>query len=93
MAQKDGFTSGFILGAIAGGVVGGILGTVLANRASSTSREGKKLLDFNKQAKVDLEENMEGTRRNLEDKIAQLNLVIDDVREQLNTGNSEEMEN
>jgi Na+/glutamate symporter len=93
MTQKDGFTGGFILGAIAGGVVGGILGTVLANRANNASGDGKKLLKFNKQPKIDLEENMEGTRRNLEDKIAQLNSVIDDVRDQLGTVGAEEIEN
>jgi Na+/glutamate symporter len=93
MAQKDGFTGGFILGAIVGGVVGGILGTVLANRANNASGEEKNLLKFTKQQKLDTEDNLEGTRRNLEDKIAQLNSVIDDVREQLGTGSLEEMEN
>jgi gas vesicle protein len=93
MAQRDGFTGGFIFGAIAGGIVGGILGTILAKKLDN---EERKLLKSNKQKQLDLEteENIEGARRNLEDKIAQLNLVIDDVRDQLGTtGNVEQSEN
>ena len=86
MSQKDNFAGGFLLGSLIGGVVGGILGSVLANRANrgATSLEG---LEEEAIASLDSEENIELARRRLEDKIAQLNLVIDDVRHQLGNVN------
>lgn len=90
MAQKDNFAGGFLLGTVIGGVVGGILGSVLANRANQTSGEGE-LADLEAVGNLDNEENIELARRRLEDKIAQLNLVIDDVRHQL--GNVNELNN
>ena len=86
MSQKDNFTGGFLLGSLIGGVVGGILGTVLANRANrddaTLNRSDEEAI-----ASLDSEENIELARRRLEDKIAQLNLVIDDVRHQLGNVN------
>ncbi|MBD2651970.1 hypothetical protein H6G45_00385 [Synechocystis sp. FACHB-383] len=82
MAQKDNFAGGFLLGTVIGGVVGGILGSVLANRAATQSPDQEKL-DTEGGGNLDSEENIELARRRLEDKIAQLNLVIDDVRDQL----------
>ncbi|MEB3147281.1 MAG: hypothetical protein VKL02_14245 [Cylindrospermopsis raciborskii 1523720] len=99
MSQKDGFGSGFLLGTIVGGVVGGILGTVLASRRERAETEdGGNSDDLEmgkggtrrKQMKSAVSEDlaMETARRSLEDKIAQLNATIDDVREQLNSVNS-----
>ncbi|EFA73121.1 hypothetical protein [Cylindrospermopsis raciborskii] len=99
MSQKDGFGSGFLLGTIVGGVVGGILGTVLASRRETVEREdGGNSDDLEvgkggtrrKQMKSAISQDlaMETARRSLEDKIAQLNATIDDVREQLNSVNS-----
>ncbi|MEA5419729.1 hypothetical protein VB712_10890 [Spirulina sp. CCNP1310] len=81
MSQRDGFGSGFLLGALIGGAVGGIVGALAASRrsphAASEELEGQE----------PTEESIEGARRSLESKIAQLNLAIDDVREQLGSVN------
>ncbi|MEB3227147.1 MAG: hypothetical protein VKJ27_02080 [Synechocystis sp.] len=86
MGQKDNFAGGFFLGSLIGGVVGGVLGSVLASRAN---RAGTSLDRAEEEAigSLDSEENIELARRRLEDKIAQLNLVIDDVRHQLGNVN------
>ena len=90
MSNRDGFTSGFFLGATLGGLVGGVLGAVLASRI--TDQESVELLPEAsgksvKSAKF-TEDPMETARLSLEDKIAQLNQAIDDVRQQLGTVNS-----
>lgn len=79
MSEKDGFGSGFLLGTLVGGVIGGAIGAIAASRqkASSSAETGDGL------SQLDDDENMESARRSLEDKISQLNLAIDDVREQL----------
>jgi hypothetical protein len=84
MSQRDGFTGGFFLGAVVGGLVGGVLGAVVATRRQSqaTSDENPTLLSPGQKAQFETEESMEKARRRLEDKIAQLNLAIDDVRQQ-----------
>jgi hypothetical protein len=89
MSQRDGFAGGFFLGAIVGGVVGGVLGAVVATRRLSqeSGEENPTLLSPGKGAKFEPEERMERARRSLEDKIAQLNLAIDDVRQQLSAVN------
>jgi Na+/glutamate symporter len=94
MSQKDNFGSGFVLGSILGGVVGGLLGTLLANRNETANTEKKVVieqgglpLDFSS------EESMEVARHSLEDKIAQLNLAIDEVRQQLGSVNSNSVDN
>lgn len=89
MSNRDGFTSGFFLGATLGGLVGGVLGAVLASRI--TDQESVELLPEAsgksvKSAKFN-EDPMETARLSLEDKIAQLNQAIDDVRQQLGTVN------
>ena len=85
MSQKNGFGSGFILGSIVGGVVGGLLGTVLANRNEQqiSEQEREILSRQNREIPFSSEESIELARHGLEDKIAQLNLAIDDVRQQL----------
>ena len=95
MSNRDGFTGGFIAGALFGGIVGGILGTLLtSNRlqeslpADETLNKGKK-----RNLKPPTEQSIEMARRGLEDKIAQLNEAIDDVREQLSTVNGRAEEN
>lgn len=85
MSNREGFTSGLILGATLGSLVGGVLGVVLSSRLSGES-SGEPLLEGkrnrNKEDKL-TPENVETARLNLEDKIAQLNQAIDDVRLQL----------
>ena len=86
MTQKDGFGSGFIAGSIVGGIVGGFLGAILASRQSQSSQETEEQQSFLKpgqEPNLIADESIEIARRSLEAKIAQLNLAIDDVREQL----------
>lgn len=88
MSQKDNFGSGFVLGSIVGGVVGGVLGTLLATRNETTlTRKNKNSLKEDSPLQFTSEESMEVARHSLEDKIAQLNLAIDEVRQQLNSVN------
>jgi hypothetical protein len=96
MSQQDNFSTGFLLGAVVGGVVGGVLGSILVKRlpTDEVMVEKSDRLPEVKPAKrplrsppVNQEErelaNSETARRSLEDKIAQLNDAIDDVRDQL----------
>jgi len=86
MGQQNGFGSGFILGSIVGGVVGGVLGTVLATRKEKQLTSGSNSeLQSSRISTLDTEESIELARHGLEDKIAQLNLAIDDVKQQLGT--------
>lgn len=87
MSQNEGFLGGFIAGTLIGGVVGGVVGTIITSRRiRESTEEDRSLLQPGKALEFDREENMETARRSLEDKIAQLNLAIDDVRQQLGTG-------
>ncbi len=89
MSERNNFSGGFILGSIVGGVIGGVLGTVLASRSEiKTTKKDKSLLQSNPSNRLDTEESIEIARRSLEDKIAQLNTAIDDVRQQLGAVNN-----
>ena len=106
MSQKDGFASGFFAGAMFGSVVGGIVGALVVTKRDSqeaaeeepqmttNSVEAKKVAK-RRQMKASDQENMEmeTARRSLEDKIAQLNATIDEVRQQLGSvnGNSQQV--
>jgi len=92
--QDDNFLGGFLLGTIVGGVVGGIAGVLVSSRLSQAEEldaEGLKKLDSkikkNRNLKAPTEQTIEVARRGLEDKIAQLNDAIDDVRQQLGAVN------
>lgn len=100
MSQRDGFGSGFLLGSIFGGVVGGILGAVIATRRDEEAlAENTEMINGTKETqKVPVkrrpiissegdEIEMETARRSLEDKIAQLNATIDEVRKHLGNVN------
>ena len=95
MSQQNGFGSGFILGSIVGGVVGGVLGTILTtrNERQVIDQDNSRLKNNNK-ISLDSDESIELARHGLEDKIAQLNLAIDEVRQQLGSveANSPEAE-
>jgi gas vesicle protein len=92
MNQRDGFGGGFIAGTIVGGVVGGVIGALLASQtakelADGVPRRNQNLPDTtnNKRKRRQLkafssEQGIETARRSLEDKIAQLNETIDEVR-------------
>lgn len=91
MSQNN-FTSGFVAGAFLGGVVGGIIGVLASNRL----RQGAPDEDFSQLSEEErqrlenatTEERMEIARRGLEDKIAQLNTAIEDVRGQMGSVNN-----
>lgn len=87
MSQQDNFVGGFIAGAVCGGVVGGVIGVLVASRLGENSTEEFSKLDDRtsrkRRSKPPTEQSIELARRGLEDKIAQLNDAIDDVREQL----------
>lgn len=105
MNQRDGFTGGFLSGTIVGGLVGGVIGALLASqRASETPadiepRRNASLSDANnskrkrRQLKAfSSEQSIEAARRTLEDKIAQLNETIDEVRLTLGEVNANQPE-
>lgn len=98
MSQRDGFASGFLVGSIVGGLVGGVIGALVATQRDNENNEEseKSLLNSNpreakairgRRRQLKAEESIEVARRRLEDKIAQLNTAIDDVRQQLGTVN------
>lgn len=93
MSQQKGFGSGFILGSIIGGVVGGLLGTILVTRNNKQiSDEDNSILKSGTEIPFSSEESIELARHGLEDKIAQLNLAIDDVRQQLGSVKAKSIE-
>ncbi|WP_107666940.1 hypothetical protein [Cyanothece sp. BG0011] len=84
MSQRDGFASGFLTGTIVGGIVGGIIGAVVSSRLDNDDEDNRSsLFQSDKREKLTSEESIEMARHRLEDKIAQLNHAIDDVRQQL----------
>jgi septal ring factor EnvC (AmiA/AmiB activator) len=102
MSQRDGFASGFFAGAIFGSIVGGIVGTIVASRRdleleaeqehqmNGNLAEAKKASNLKRRQMRAAESEsmeMEMARRSLEDKIAQLNATIDEVRQQLGNVN------
>ncbi len=87
MSQRDGFGSGFVIGSIVGGVIGGVLGALLTSRGEQESMV-ERFIEPGEQMPFPTEDEMEVARHNLEDKIAQLNSAIDNVRQQLETVDS-----
>jgi uncharacterized protein HemX len=83
VSQKEGFTGGFLVGALLGSLVGGVVGALVANRSNQKPAEETAKLPASTPISLGTEEEMEQARRNLENKIAQLNCAIDDVRQQL----------
>ncbi len=88
MSQQDNFGSGFVLGTLLGGVLGGVVGAVVAARVlqDRADEPSYRLEEGDGSADESLppsEAEMEIARRGLEDKIAQLNSAIDDVRQRL----------
>lgn len=102
MSQGDGFTGGFVLGAVVGGIVGGVIGTLLASQRAMEPGDAEASLvnpslseaKTGKARRRQLKESdgMESSRRSLEDKIAQLNATIDEVRLSLGTVNGNALE-
>lgn len=88
MSNRGGFGNGFWLGTLVGGIVGGAIGATIANkRANRFEEEGDSLLSADLGEKRPLKSGSAGrvdrterTRRNLDDKISDLNSAIDAVR-------------
>ncbi|HEY9627439.1 MAG TPA: hypothetical protein V6C84_09070 [Coleofasciculaceae cyanobacterium] len=93
MSQQGNFFGGFFLGAIVGGVVGGVVGVLATSRltqADNSEAESFKIdpkTGKKRPLKASSDQGIEVARRGLEDRIAQLNDAIDDVRQQLGTVN------
>jgi gas vesicle protein len=101
MSQRDGFASGFFAGAVFGSVVGGVVGALIASRRdpelvadeetelTNHQAEAKTISGKRRQMRASESDGleMETARRSLEDKIAQLNATIDEVRKQLGNVN------
>ncbi|MBW4612392.1 MAG: hypothetical protein KME21_03780 [Desmonostoc vinosum HA7617-LM4] len=101
MSQQNGFASGFFVGAVVGSVFGGVVGALIASRSDLELAEEQETEFINGQSptkKVSTKRRqmrasesdtvgMETARRSLEDKIAQLNATIDEVRKQLGNVN------
>ncbi|ACK69053.1 conserved hypothetical protein [Gloeothece citriformis PCC 7424] len=89
MSQRQGFAGGFLAGAIFGGIVGGLVGgAIMSRRSKNLEGDNSSLLEPGEKMSFETEEEMEKARRSLENKIAQLNHAIDDVRQQLGTVNT-----
>ena len=88
MSERDGFGTGFFIGTVVGGVIGGVIGAIAASRQKASGSE----LTPEQASPLESDEDMESARRSLEDKISQLNLAIDDVREQLGGVKSKQKE-
>lgn len=85
MSQNN-FAGGFITGALVGGAIGGIVGVLASNRLRRAAPDDFTQLSEEERRQLEnatAEERMEIARRGLEDKIAQLNLAIEDVRVQM----------
>lgn len=87
MARREGFGSGFLLGSLVGGAIGGLVGAALVARKDD--RNGEDGL-FQAPVALDADNNEDGlpspgARRSLEEKISQINLAIEDVRQRLNS--------
>ncbi|MEO1400466.1 MAG: hypothetical protein AAFV72_04335 [Cyanobacteria bacterium J06635_1] len=92
MSQPNNFGSGFLLGTLVGGLLGGVIGALAASRIQQPANDDEDFSLISDDLKRNLaeastEEQMEIARRGLEDKIAQLNTAIEDVRQQLGTVN------
>jgi len=94
MNQQDNFSSGFLLGSVVGGILGGVVGALLVSRrdldalsqlseAEQNSPEALPRKPSRRKLHSPDEYRMEAARQGLDEKIAQLNEAIDDVRLQL----------
>jgi len=95
MSQRDGFAGGFLAGAFVGGLVGGMIGALLATHRTDEAdaleesvladnfSEAVPEKDRKRHLKGSSGQRIEVARHSLEDKIAQLNQTIDEVRQQI----------
>ena len=89
MSQQS-FIGGFITGALVGGAIGGVVGVLASNRRRNSTTDDFTQLSEEERRRIENatpDERMEIARRGLEDKIAQLNTAIEDVRIQMSSVN------
>jgi gas vesicle protein len=89
--SRDNFAGGFIVGALLGGMIGGVVGILASNRLRKATDDDFAQLSEEERYRLEnatSEERMEIARRGLEDKIAQLNSAIEDVRVQMGNVNN-----
>lgn len=96
MSNKDNFAPGFFAGAIVGGLLGGALGVFLGSRLTpepeETDNASPPEIKAGKKKKRLSKETGEMARRSLEDKIAQMNEALDELRYQLSSVNGTYLE-
>lgn len=98
MSNRDNFAGGFLLGTILGGIVGGAIGAIVGaklaedNKAPENGTRPEPRPRKLKKRQFAEQAGMETARRSLENKIAQLNEAIDDVRQQLSHVNGTAVE-
>ncbi|HIK09236.1 MAG TPA: hypothetical protein IGS52_03040 [Oscillatoriaceae cyanobacterium M33_DOE_052] len=96
MSNKDNFAPGFLAGAIVGGLLGGALGVFLSSRLApeteETDSDSPPEIKAAKKKKRLGKETGEMARRSLEDKIAQMNEALDELRYQLSSVNGTYLE-
>jgi uncharacterized protein YhaN len=84
MSQRDGFSTGFFLGSLVGGLVGGTIGAVLASRQlNGDEPEVLRRIKARTQNGLPNNDLMESAQQSLENKIADLNGAIEQVRSSL----------
>jgi len=94
MMSQDNFSSGFLLGSVIGSIIGGVVGALLVSRreidalsqlSEAEQNSPEPLPRKPSRLKLPTTEGlrMEAARQGLDEKIAQLNEAIDDVRLQL----------
>lgn len=100
MNQRDNFVGGFLLGSCVGALLGSVVGVLLTSKRYEeplaeeeakpdvNSSETKAIKGKQAQLRASEQVRIETARRSLEDKIAQLNETIDEVRQQLGNVNS-----
>ncbi len=89
MSQHN-FVGGFVTGALVGGIVGSVVGVLASNRRHNLNADDFTQLSEEERRQLETatpDERMEIARRGLEDKIAQLNTAIEDVRVQMGSIN------
>jgi hypothetical protein len=97
MSQRDGFSTGFLLGSVLGGLVGGAIGVILTSRQFDNDEPEVlrriKARTARNRAEGEEDRSMESARQSLENKIAELNGAIDEVRSSLSAVHINNAEN
>ncbi|XP_024383903.1 uncharacterized protein [Physcomitrium patens] len=77
------FMAGFFLGGVVFGALGYVLAPQITKSLEGTQKEKEDELDSKKSMDMEDDESLETTRKNLNERIAQLSAAIDDVSAQV----------